>query len=76
MLLTVREVARRLNVSASCVYQLISQGEIRCHRIGVGRGAIRVSPDELEIYLKYCQCERVPLQVLPSGGRKLKHLHL
>ncbi len=33
-LMTVKEVARRLRVSASLVYQLVDCGRLGCHRIG------------------------------------------
>ena len=76
MLLTVRDVAQRLSVSPSCVYQLVSQGKIRSHRIGVGRGAIRIHPEDLEEYLAYCLGEPPsPRNSLPVNA-KLKHLQL
>ena len=50
-LLTVKEVAKRLGVSASTIYGLVSSGELPAHRIGVGRGAIRIVVLEVERYL-------------------------
>jgi excisionase family DNA binding protein len=47
-LLTVREVAYRLNISPSTCYALLKRGEIRCHRIG---GSRRVHPRDLATYL-------------------------
>ncbi len=56
-LMTVKEVARRLRVSASLVYQLIDSGKLGCHRIGNGRGAIRIRPEDLANYLQGCRKE-------------------
>jgi len=47
-LLTVREVAERLAVSAPIVYSLCERGEIRHIRIS---NAIRVLPEDLEAFL-------------------------
>jgi excisionase family DNA binding protein len=54
-LLTVKEVARRLRVSASLVYQLVDSGKLGCHRIGNGRGAIRIRPEDVTSYLQACR---------------------
>jgi excisionase family DNA binding protein len=51
MLLTVRQVAAKLNVSLRCVYQLIEARAIPCHRIGIGRGTIRVQEGDVDAYL-------------------------
>ncbi len=72
MLLTVKDVAERLNVSASCVYQLVESGRLPHHRIGLGRGAIRFSEDDIAGFLHECR----QITVIRSPGRKLKHLKL
>ena len=54
-LMTVKEVARRLRVSASLVYQLVDSGKLGCHRIGNGRGAIRICPEDVTNYLQACR---------------------
>jgi excisionase family DNA binding protein len=56
-LLTVKEVARRLRVSQSLVYQLVDTGRLGCHRIGNGRGAIRMRPEDVTNYLQSCRAE-------------------
>ncbi len=56
-LMTVKEVARRLRVSASLVYQLVDSGRLGCHRIGNGRGAIRIRPEDVASYLQSCRKE-------------------
>ena len=50
-MLTVREVADHLRVSPSCVYGLIGRGLLACHRIGLGRGTIRVTAEQLARFL-------------------------
>ena len=69
-MLTVSQVAERLNVSQSIVYSLVDKGLIVCHRIGLGRGAIRISEEDLARYLKSCR------DANSSSGPKLKHINL
>ena len=54
-LLTAKEVARELRVSVSLVYQLVESGRLACHRIGNGRGAIRIRPEDVANYLQSCR---------------------
>ena len=51
-LLKIPEVAKRLSVSTSFVYELIADGRLRHHRLGRGQGAIRVSEEQLQDYLR------------------------
>ncbi|MEX0703464.1 MAG: helix-turn-helix domain-containing protein [Planctomycetales bacterium] len=51
MYLTVREVADRLSISPSCVYQLIESGKLPHYRIGIGRGVIRILEEDLSGFL-------------------------
>ncbi len=76
MFLTVRQVAKRLNVSASCVYQLVETGKLPNHRIGLGRGAIRVSEADLEEYLASCRREKMSETPRWAPRVKLKHLKI
>lgn len=73
-MLNVREVAERLRVSATCVYQLIEQGKLACHRIGIGRGAIRVSEGDLEEFIAGCRNDRNAGARMPPHPIRLKHL--
>lgn len=69
-MLTVTEVAKRLNCSESLVYALCAEGKLLHHRIGVGRGTIRVTEEQLAKLLE--ECER-------RGARtpaELKHIRL
>ena len=74
--LSVGDVAERLSVSPSCVYQLIESGRLAHHRIGVGRGAIRVSQEDLYDYLSACRRERKGEEPRRTPRPKLKHLRL
>ena len=58
--LTVSEVAERLNVSAATVYNLVERDRLAHHRIGIGRGAVRVSEEQLRAYLESTQRGGVP----------------
>ena len=49
---TVNEVAAKLKVSRSTIYNAIEAGIMPHYRIGQGRGAIRISDEQLERFLK------------------------
>ncbi len=68
-LMTVKEVARRLRFSASLVYQLVDSGKLGCHRIGNGRGAIRIRPEDVDEYLKQCRHDRMKSPLCPTGSQ-------
>lgn len=80
MLMTVAEVAARLQVSPSSVYLLIERGLLPHHRIGVRRGAIRITEADLTAYLIACRegvphpQSLTPIDSPPPSG--LKHLKL
>jgi excisionase family DNA binding protein len=71
-MLTVKAVAERLSVSEATVYSLIESGKLRHHRIGMGRGTIRVTEEFLQEFLDGTEVTKAsaPRQV------KLKHLRL
>lgn len=74
-MLTVRDVATRLNLSRQCVYSLIRGGKLKAYRIGTGRGAIRVSEEDLSRFLAAC---RESTTAEPKRVRRpsLKHINL
>lgn len=75
MLLKVSEVAKRLNLSASKVYQLIERNQLPHYRLD---GAIRVSEEQLADYLESAKRERLeqrPQKSRPARPR-LKHVRL
>ena len=51
-MLTVADVAERLGVSVSLVYEIVAKGDISCYRIGPRRGAIRFEEEDVDAYLK------------------------
>ena len=51
IMLSVKDTAARLNVSTSTVYSLIKCGQLKSHRIGIGRGVIRVSEADISDFL-------------------------
>jgi excisionase family DNA binding protein len=63
---TVEEIAQLLKISRSNVYQLTERGKLAAHRIGIGRGTIRVAKSDLDAYL---QSVRYQVPVLPSNNR-------
>jgi len=50
-LMTVKDVADRLNCSESFVYNLLASGALRHYRLGKGQGGKRVSEEQLQDYL-------------------------
>ncbi len=54
-MLKVNQVAGRLNISESKVYELVEGGKLAHHRIG---GAIRVSEEQLAEFLEETKRER------------------
>lgn len=78
MMLTVKQAAQEMCVSATCVYQLVSAGKLACHRIGIGRGTVRISNDDLAAYIDSCRLEKrnsgTKVTRRQSGTKHFKHL--
>lgn len=49
--LTIKQVAERLQVSLGTVYHLCAQGRMPHHRVGLGRGTIRISEEQFQRYV-------------------------
>jgi excisionase family DNA binding protein len=74
---TVRELAKRLEISVSLAYRLVESGKMRCSRHGIGRGVIRISEQQLADYLTSVEQGVRTERVETSNRRvKLKHLRL
>lgn len=71
-LLTVKQVADRLRLSKSKVYELIDRGHIVPHRFG---GSIRITATDLGAYIDSCRVERQP-QRKPARRPRLKHVQI
>ena len=74
-LLTVEQAAEQLQVSKSIVYSLNEAGRLACHRIGLGRGTIRISTMDIESYLDACRHGDFVKESVPRRA-KLKHIRL
>jgi excisionase family DNA binding protein len=70
-LLKVPEVAERLSVSPSTIYNLVESGKLACYRIGKGRGAIRFSEAQVLQYLEGAKAE--PEQPASTPLRDIKY---
>lgn len=51
-MLSVKELAKELGVSAKTVYALVERDEIPYYRIGLGRGTLRFEVEEVKHRLK------------------------
>jgi excisionase family DNA binding protein len=60
--LTVRQVAEQLKLSVASIYQLCAEGKLKHYRLGLGRGTIRISEEQLQQFLKEAESrgESVP----------------
>jgi excisionase family DNA binding protein len=72
-MLNVEQTAKRLNVSTATIYGLVNSGQLRCHRIGTGRGVIRVSEDNIREFLASSQSQT---SVPPSASATKKFRNL
>ena len=77
-MLTIKQVAERLQISANTVYRLVQKGRISSFRIGDQGGAIRVSEEDLASFIESCRQERRPAdrRTRPQPATKLKHIRL
>ena len=71
MLLTVKQVAERLVVSNAIIYRLIDSGKLAAHRIGMGRGTLRVTEEQLNQFLDE---NKVQQRQRPERKKTLKHI--
>lgn len=80
-MLTVNQVAERLQISKQSVYGLIQRGQLATHRFGAGRGTIRISEADLAKFVEACRSQpATPLpRVQPAVSPRptgLKHIRL
>jgi excisionase family DNA binding protein len=73
LMLRVKQVADRLNLSQSKVYELIEAGELPHHRFG---GAIRVSEEQIAEYLEETKHDRHEREPRTQLRRRLPLRHL
>ena len=48
----VKQAAIRLEGSTATIYALVAAGKLRCHRVGLGRGCIRIAEEHLAEFLE------------------------
>jgi excisionase family DNA binding protein len=53
--MTVAQAAAKLEVSEGLVYKLCRAGKIAHHRVGLGRGVIRIEADALDEFKRGCE---------------------
>lgn len=75
-MLSVKQVAERLNLSPQCIYTLIDSGRLPAHRFGVGRGTIRVSLADLEAFINQSRLKRDGERRETPPRPRLKHINL
>ena len=54
-LIPVTTLARQLGVHRTTLYRAIRAGLLEAHRVGVDKGALRVSPKARDAYLDACR---------------------
>ena len=74
--MTVKTAAQRLEVSPATVYAMVAAGKLHCYRVGMGRGAIRISDDHLAAYLTGAEPLRPASAPAPVRRIRLKHLKI
>lgn len=72
--MTVKQAAERLEVSPATVYALVSAGKLRCYRVGMGRGRIRIANEHIAEYLD--EVETISVRPTPPTEPRpiLKHI--
>lgn len=71
-MMTVEDVALRINMSDSFVYAAIADGRLKHHRFGKGQGGIRISEPQLAAFL--AETERVGTPSAEPPKKKYRHL--
>jgi excisionase family DNA binding protein len=67
---TIADISDLLKISQSNAYALVETGKLVAHRIGVGRGTIRVSEDDLQEFLGQSRSQREPEVATPTSRSK------
>jgi excisionase family DNA binding protein len=68
-LLTVAEAAAELHISARTIYDLVHAGRLAHVRIGLGRGAIRFTREDLAAFVAASRVEAEPARTHGSVRR-------
>jgi excisionase family DNA binding protein len=73
MLHRVKETAGILSVTQATVYAMVAAGKLKCYRVGVGRGTIRISDDHIATFLSGAEPKSAPT---PLRQPRVKHFRL
>jgi excisionase family DNA binding protein len=74
-LMTVSDVAERLRISVSLVYQMVESGKLPVIRIGNGRGAVRFTNEDIDSYINSHRVVAISPQS-PTIRPHLKHIRI
>jgi excisionase family DNA binding protein len=74
-LLSIRDAAKLLGISESTMRTMTERCIVPHYRVGTGRGAIRISSDDLEVYLACQRHETVPDRIPQRRSRVLTIPH-
>jgi excisionase family DNA binding protein len=73
--MTVKMAAERLEVSPSTIYGLVAAGKLKCCRVGLRRGVIRISEEQLAAFMTGAEPVVIKPPAPPRRPR-LKNLRL
>ena len=74
--MTVKQAAKKLEVSVGTVYGLIASGRLRCYRIGNGRGVVRISDEHVRDYLAGTESQPKAVDSPPAAARNYRPKHV
>jgi excisionase family DNA binding protein len=74
--MTVKQAAARLEVSQATVYALVAAGKLGCYRVGLGRGAIRITEVHIAEFLTSAEPTRKEAPAPAVHQVRLKHLKI
>jgi excisionase family DNA binding protein len=77
VLYSVKQASELLNVATGTIYALCAAGKLRCSRVGLGRGVLRISDEAIQEYLKSREAGIQPVVVKPIARKlNLRHFSL
>jgi excisionase family DNA binding protein len=76
MLLTVKQAAGRMGVSAATVYLLCASRRLRHSRVGLGRGKIAIPEEAIDEYLKGREVGPATPKPPPAPRPRVRFEHL
>jgi len=68
----IAKVAEILDLHPATVYELVASGKLHCHRIGPRQGAIRISQEQIDDYLRGVCTTPEPVKAVYPGREAVK----